>query len=590
MARVDQRQLCARADPTATASITPDASPARRLPPGATVGRYVVLEYVGEGGMGVVYAAHDFALDRRVSLKLVRSGSGKDAELRRARLLGEAQALARVSHPNVVGVHDVGTLGDEVYVALEHVPGLTLGEWLRAAPRSPAAICDVFAQAGRGLLAAHSAGLVHRDVKPDNILLGDDGRVRLADFGLAVPAGDEGDASAGTPGYMPLEQLRGERVDARADQFAFAVALFEALTGERPYGPRGATRAALRERLSSGVAAAVPGLPGSPAGLRRALQRALAPAAGERFPSLAGLLAALGSETPGRARPLPLGLLGLAAVLLAVVAGAALPLEGKMFPPEDLAEVGPGRAPSWVARPPAGGAPSAPQALPARAEATAPTPLASSVPASAPAQPSSISLSITETTRPSAGGAGRTRPSATPRDQAAAPFLGWVESLDGLADALGGLMRTLRAALDLERGVALTGTASVVPGPGDLGHLPVSVFPASSGGGAVQADGSSLRIASLQQQLDLSLAGGDPTQIAEARFALAQALASDPRQHDRAIALAEQAQQDLQGAGNDASTEELRKRLADWIQQQNSHVPAGSGGGRLTQSADTPIL
>jgi serine/threonine protein kinase len=542
--------------------------------------------------MGVVYAAHDFALDRRVSLKLVRSGPGRDAELRRARLLGEAQALARVSHPNVVAVHDVGTLGSEVYVALEHVPGLTLGEWLRGAPRSPRAICEVFAQAGRGLLAVHSAGLVHRDVKPDNILLGDDGRVRLADFGLAVAAGDEGDATAGTPGYMPLEQLRGEPVDARADQFAFAVALFEALTGERPYGPRGATRPALRERLSSGVPVLVPRLPGTPPTLRRALQRALAPAAENRFPSVAPLLGAL--ESPPARRPvMPLGLVAVGVVLVGLVAGAALPFDERILPEADLQEVVPASgAAQWVPQRAVAGARGVSQpSVAQRSEGATPVSL-HSAPASDLAHPAA-SVSPGGARAPS-GSAASPRGSGSLEVRGAA-FPDWAASVDGLAEALAGLFKALRTALDVERGITVTvggpvvaaGPVMVVPAPDPL-H--VNVQPASSGGGAppgaVQADGSALRIASLEQQLNASLVVGDPTQIAEARFALAEALAPDPTQRARALSLAEQAREDLSGAADDASTRALRQKLDQWISEHNSHVPVGAGGGKLTRSGD----
>ena len=288
-----------------TASATPDdgvGGPVPRLPRGATLGRYVVLDCLGSGGMGVVYRAHDFALDRRVSLKLLRS-SGKDPEARRERLVAEAQALARVSHPNVLAVHDVGTWEDEVYLALEHVEGETLLSWLERAPRTPTEIRAMFLQAARGLQAIHDAGLVHRDVKPENLLVGRDGRLRVADLGLAITAGSDAAAPAretlrpGTPGYMPLEQHRGEPLDARADQFSLAVALHEALLGRRPYGSRGASREALEQRLALGPAAEVPRSPAIPPRLRRALAASLSPDRTHRPASLAPLIDAL--DAPG---------------------------------------------------------------------------------------------------------------------------------------------------------------------------------------------------------------------------------------------------------------------------------------------------
>jgi len=159
-------EVCRPASPEGrTATATPDdgvGGPVPRLPRGATLGRYVVLDCLGSGGMGVVYRAHDFALDRRVSLKLLRP-SGKDPEARRERLVSEAQALARVSHPNVLTVHDVGTWEDEVYLALEHVEGETLRSWLDRAPRNPPEIRAMFLQAARGLQAIHDAGREARE-------------------------------------------------------------------------------------------------------------------------------------------------------------------------------------------------------------------------------------------------------------------------------------------------------------------------------------------------------------------------------------------------------------------------------------------
>jgi tetratricopeptide (TPR) repeat protein len=223
---------------------------------GASVGRYVVLDRIGAGGMGVVYAAYDPELDRRVALKLLRPDRfAGDAD--RLRLLREAQALARLADPHVVAVYDAGTFGDRVFVAMELVEGETLRQWLLAAPRTWREVLARFLPAGRGLAAAHASGLVHRDFKPENVLLGRDGRVRVVDFGLAKAVGnieematgtavaEAGDGLAapltdwgavlGTPAYMAPEQLRGIAADARSDQFSFCVALYEALYSERPF-------------------------------------------------------------------------------------------------------------------------------------------------------------------------------------------------------------------------------------------------------------------------------------------------------------------------------------------------------------------
>jgi serine/threonine protein kinase len=147
--------------------------------PGDRIGRYVVAGELGLGGMGVVLDARDPDLNRRVAIKMLRATtkrSGKDA---RDRLLREAQALARLSHPNVVAVYDVGSIPAGIYVAMEHVSGPTLRQWLEQAERTPAEVMRVYAEAGRGLAAAHAADLVHRDFKPANVILGDDARVRV---------------------------------------------------------------------------------------------------------------------------------------------------------------------------------------------------------------------------------------------------------------------------------------------------------------------------------------------------------------------------------------------------------------------------
>src|SRR5262252_3184709 len=155
-----------------------------QLHPGSRVGRYQILGAVGRGGMGEVYAAYHPDLDRRIALKVVRGFDGDSGE-RRIRLLREARAIARLSHPNVVTVHDAGTFGDRVFIAMELIDGWTIDQWLRAEPRTWQQVLDVFIAAGRGLAAAHAAGVVHRDFKPQNVMIGREGAVRVMDFGLA---------------------------------------------------------------------------------------------------------------------------------------------------------------------------------------------------------------------------------------------------------------------------------------------------------------------------------------------------------------------------------------------------------------------
>jgi serine/threonine protein kinase/tetratricopeptide (TPR) repeat protein len=402
-----------------------------RLPRGASVGRYIVLDVLGAGGMGVVYRAYDPELDRRIALKLVRDQRGAPG-----RLLEEAQALAKVTHPNVVAVHDVGTHAGAVFIAMELAPGKTILAWRNQDAPTRRAVLAVFLDAGRGLAAAHRAGIVHRDFKPSNVIVGDDGRTRVVDFGLAraaeptptpspnaTPRGeptpstggdrpsrivtgaathgdgdsagaaahDDGDLAAeaavaaaaaplsplspfedgtldtligapesmppqatpervplprqyhrtsatatlgaprtpreralaadatdfqlddpsslprvvasramGTPSYMAPEQRRAGIYDARVDQYAFAVALYEALYGERPFA--GATDAELNlNELADRVKPAPRGAD-VPGHLRRALLRALRAAPDERFPSMDALLDALADDPPARRR------------------------------------------------------------------------------------------------------------------------------------------------------------------------------------------------------------------------------------------------------------------------------------------------
>jgi tRNA A-37 threonylcarbamoyl transferase component Bud32 len=183
-----------RADTLAAGSVDPLVRPSQRrlLKQGESVGPYVIERLVGSGGMGVVYAARDPRLDRRVALKLIRHLPGLAREQIEERMRRESKALARLSHANVTVVYELGPAGEEVFVAMEYVAGATLRDWLRARPRTSTEILATFAQAGRGLAAAHAAGLVHRDFKPDNVLIGEDGVAKVTDFGLARIAGEVG--------------------------------------------------------------------------------------------------------------------------------------------------------------------------------------------------------------------------------------------------------------------------------------------------------------------------------------------------------------------------------------------------------------
>ncbi len=199
---------------------------------GSIVGRYKILDEVGRGAFGIVFAAHDPELDRSVALKLLHKQRAEDEE----RIVAEARAMARISSPHVIAVHDIVRVDNRTLVAMELVDGSTLSSWLAARPRSHREIIDVFVQAGRGLAEAHAAGIVHRDFKPDNVLVRADGRVAVTDFGLARPPSPTPSVGLeGTPMYMAPEALRCEVVDARADVYSFCVALYEALYGTHPF-------------------------------------------------------------------------------------------------------------------------------------------------------------------------------------------------------------------------------------------------------------------------------------------------------------------------------------------------------------------
>ncbi|HEY8210939.1 MAG TPA: serine/threonine-protein kinase [Myxococcaceae bacterium] len=306
-----------------TLPVLPDGTPsgsdddeAEPLERGAAVGRYDILQHLASGGMGAVYAAYDPQLDRRVALKVLaqRGRSEVSRERLQLRLQREAQAMARLTHPNVVAVHDVGTFQGRVFLAMEFVDGVNLKDWLRERKRSWQEVRDLFVQAGRGLAAAHAVGLIHRDFKPDNVLIGKDGRARVADFGLARPMGESRHEDTeertgsvelalldtpltlagtimGTPRYMAPEQMRAETTDERTDQFSMAVALYDALYGVRPFEPK-----TLAERLvaiEDGKIQAPPAGHGVPEWLGQAVRRALSAEPPKRFPTMDAFLDAL---------------------------------------------------------------------------------------------------------------------------------------------------------------------------------------------------------------------------------------------------------------------------------------------------------
>ncbi len=341
---VRQRSLSGLPLANAEAQTLPSDDAQRRspsaLPQGTRVGRYVVRALLGQGGMGVVYAAHDPELNREIGLKLLRADeTGERAATGRTRLLREAQVLAQLSHPNVVAVHDVGTWEDQVFVAMELVPEGTLARWLKEEQPTWRERFQVFLLAGRGLAAAHAAGLVHRDFKPDNVLVGRDGRVRVTDFGLACPEASErspstGDspllselrttagALIGTPAYMAPEQLAGKDADARADQFAFCVALYEGLYGERPFA--GDSVGSLGREVLAGRIRPPPRRSAVPSRVRRVLLKGLATDAAERFPSMEALLAELERDPSRTWRRWALVAVTAVAVIAAVSMGVRL--------------------------------------------------------------------------------------------------------------------------------------------------------------------------------------------------------------------------------------------------------------------------
>ncbi|MBK6920794.1 MAG: serine/threonine protein kinase [Deltaproteobacteria bacterium] len=298
----------------------------------ASFGRYEWRERLGQGGMGTVAVAHDPVLGRDVALKLIEANRPQ----LQARVIREARANARVNHPNVVAIYDVGVAGDRVFIVMEMIRGETLRQWHERRRPGWRETLSCFLEIGAGLAAVHGAGLVHRDVKPENVVVGDDGRVVLIDFGIARALADgvtpwppapgledassgstEGtDAYVGTPAYMAPEQLGSGPIDARADQFAFCVALWELLWGQRPGG-----RAAV---LGVAEGPWPPPRPATAKGTPRALHGILARGLGaepeQRWPTLEALLVELRGVLRGRRRRLGLVGAGVGALAIGVLA------------------------------------------------------------------------------------------------------------------------------------------------------------------------------------------------------------------------------------------------------------------------------
>jgi eukaryotic-like serine/threonine-protein kinase len=313
------------------------------------LGRYLVVSQLGSGAQGVVYRAYDPDLDRKVAIKLLRPevfGAG-DLEKSRLRVLREAQAMARLSHPNVVPIHDVGTAGDRLFVAMEYIDGQTLRQWLKQAPRSAEQILEKFLHAGRGIAAAHAAGLLHRDFKPENVLVDGSGQVKVTDFGLAraVDAGaaplsesvlnvrahanlpdsspldqalTQAGALLGTPAFMAPEQFLGLTIDARTEQFNFCASLWEALYGQRAFA--GDTYETLAASVTCGEVRGPADERGVPARIRGVLLRGLSREREHRFDTFEALLTEL-SRDPRRERR-PWLLAGATVAALAVATGS----------------------------------------------------------------------------------------------------------------------------------------------------------------------------------------------------------------------------------------------------------------------------
>jgi serine/threonine protein kinase len=369
---------------------------------GAAIGRYVVLGLVGRGGMGEVYAAYDPELDRKVAVKLLRVKPGNGVSLTegRQRTLREAQAIARLSHPNVVVVYDVGTFSDQVFIAMEFVEGNTVTFWLQAQPRSWQEVLRVFRAAGRGLSAAHEKGLVHRDFKPDNVMVGRDGEVRVMDFGLARQMGDKSDPmlASSSSGRAPIHPIQtaeqgpvggsdvmetillngppsgavtpalGSDVQSSSPMFEVQLTRTGAMMGtpaymapeqflgtptdartdqfsfcvalyEALYGERpfaGNTMFALTTTVVQGQVRDAPSSSKVPLWLRKVLLRGLRPQAQDRYPSMQELIEALGKSPRTLRRRI-----GIAGAALLIPAALAFGLHQSLVNHRSICSAGP---------------------------------------------------------------------------------------------------------------------------------------------------------------------------------------------------------------------------------------------------------
>ena len=321
----------------------------RRAKP-VTFGRFKVLDVIGQGGMGIVYACYDDQLERKVAVKVLLGKTFHNVEIARARLLREAQAMARLSHPNIVTVLEVGTVDDQLYVAMEFVPGLALDAWIAREPRSWREVLAAYLQAGRGLEAAHRANIIHRDFKPQNVLITPERVVKVLDFGLArasevpvqdllasTPDDNESHSSGlsrsltrtgaylGTPLYMSYEQHCGEKATAASDQFSYCVSLYESLYRRHPFTI--SSVAALRCDLETGTIAAVPPRSSVPPRILKILRRGLSVDPKARFASMSDLLAELARDPEARRRRIAMtaALAGCVGVASFTAASARIP-------------------------------------------------------------------------------------------------------------------------------------------------------------------------------------------------------------------------------------------------------------------------